>query len=101
MIFIKVTELQESKNLCNHSVVGWHEIAKTFAMIDYFREMTAEHFSHYGEYGSFENLLYFSLFLCLLCSCSVGWFCFALVNKEQMCVCICGEGEGGGKGGEG
>ena len=38
----------------NHSVVKWHEVAQTFAMVDYVRAMIAKNSFKYGKYGSFE-----------------------------------------------
>ena len=34
-----------------------------FMMVEYVREMTAKKSSRYGEYGSFEQLLFFFFFL--------------------------------------
>ena len=49
---LKVTLLQESWNLCSHSVVKLHEAAHTFVMVTV--KMSRKH----GEYGSFEHLLF-------------------------------------------
>ena len=48
--------------------IKWHEVAWTFVMADYVREMRAKNVCKYGNYGSFEHLLF-------LCVC--------------MCVCVC------------
>ena len=63
---LKVSGLQNNWKFCNCSVVQWHEVAKTSATVDYMRKMAAEKSSKYGEYGSFEPLLF---------SC-----CYPLVN---------------------
>ena len=45
-------------DLCNNSIVKWHAVANSFVMVDYVREMTAKESCQYGEYESFEHLLF-------------------------------------------
>ena len=52
------TGVGEGLNFCSHPVVKWHEVAQTFAVVDYVREMTKETACNYGEYGSVEHVLY-------------------------------------------
>ena len=44
--------------MCSHSVVNLHEATQMFVMVDYVREMTVQKSSKYGNYGSFEHLLF-------------------------------------------
>ena len=55
---MKISGLPESFDLCNHSNVKWSEEASTFGMVDYVREKTAKKHCKYGEYGSFQHLLF-------------------------------------------
>ena len=41
-----------------HSVIKWHEVSFTFAMVDYVREMAASKLCKYSQCGSFEHLLF-------------------------------------------
>ena len=42
----------------NHTFVEWHEVAQTFTVFDYVREMAAKKFCDHRKYGSFEHLLF-------------------------------------------
>ena len=55
---LKVTGLLESKHLCSHSVVKLHEAIPMFIIIDYVWKMSVKKPCKYGEYGSFEQLLF-------------------------------------------
>ena len=44
--------------LGSHSVVKWHEAAQTFAVVYHVKEVTSNKTCQYGEYGSFEQLLF-------------------------------------------
>ena len=55
---LKVSELLESYNLCNHSVEKWREVTLAYWMANYVREMTAKKSCKYGKYGLFEHLLF-------------------------------------------
>ena len=53
----KVTQLQENKPFCSHSVVKLHEAIQMFMMVDYVREMGVKKSFMHDEPGSFEHLL--------------------------------------------
>ena len=53
------------QNFRSHSVVKWQGTIQTFATIDHVGEMTAKKFPSYGEYGSFECLLFLLILLSL------------------------------------
>ena len=55
--------LQESLKVCNHSIIECHDVTQTFAEIDYVKGMTATKSCKYGEFGSFEQLLFLFWFL--------------------------------------
>ena len=61
-----------------------HGAAKSFA-IDYFRETTALKSYKYGEYESFEHLLFLVLVMCVSVSVSVSMSVCLYVNG---CFCI-------------
>ena len=65
---MKVTWLWKRLNLCNYSLAKWHDLAQTFAMVDYVREMTAKKYCKNGGNGSLEEwlVLSFSYFLSAL-----------------------------------
>ena len=44
--------------MCSHSVLKLHEATEMFVMVDYVKEMTVKKSYKYGEYGSFEHLLF-------------------------------------------
>ena len=44
--------------MCSHFVAELHEALKMFVMVDYVRKMAAKKSCKYGEYGSFEHLLF-------------------------------------------
>ena len=46
----------------SHSVVKLHETTQMFRMVDYVREMTVKKSCKYGEYGSFEHLIFVFVF---------------------------------------
>ena len=50
------------RNLCGHSVEKLHEATQVFIMVDCTGYDCAE--VPYGEYGSFEHVLFFSSFSC-------------------------------------
>ena len=52
--------------MCSHSVVEWHEGARTFASVDYGREMTEKKSCKYAEYGLFVCMFASIFFLSLL-----------------------------------
>ena len=56
---LKVTGLWESYNLCNYSVVKWHEAVWTFTIVSYVMEVTAKKCYTYNKCGSYEHLLCF------------------------------------------
>ena len=66
---------RKTKELCSHSVVKLHEATQMFMMVDYVSKMSVKKSCKYGEYGSFEHLLF------LWCCC-----CFVLLlfcSKER------------------
>ena len=72
---LKVTQLWENWDLCKYSVVKWSEVAWTFAMTDYVREMTANKSQKYFKIELFEHLL----FLCRIITCVIK--CLHHVSK--------------------
>ena len=46
------------KNLSPCSVVQWHDVVKTFCLIDYVREMIVNKFCKYSRYGMLEHVLF-------------------------------------------
>ena len=56
--------LQESWNLCSHSLVKLPKATQMFVMVDYVREITVKKSCKNGEYGSFEHLLLFCAMFC-------------------------------------
>ena len=61
-LWLRVIGLQESWNLCNHSIVKWHEVTQIFGVVDCVKEITAKKSCKYDESGSFG---YFLLFWCV------------------------------------
>ena len=57
------------RNLGSHSCVKWHVVARSFAVVDYAREMTAEGPLKFGKYRLFEYLLF--LLYISLCICNL------------------------------
>ena len=47
------TRLRESFSFYSHSVAKWPEVAQTFVVIEFIREITAKKPCKYREYGSF------------------------------------------------
>ena len=48
-------------NSCYRSVVKWHEVAQTFAVVHFIREMSAKKSCKHDKYGSYEHLRFFCL----------------------------------------
>ena len=46
----------------------WHEVDWTFAVVSIVREMATKKYCKYGEYGSFEHLLFLCYVNCILFS---------------------------------
>ena len=68
-------EVIERIGVCfhSHSVVELHEATEIFVMVGYVREMTVKKFCKYGEYKSFEHLLFLFIYLYdLTCIWSCG-----------------------------
>ena len=57
-----VTGLRESQSLYIHSVVKLHVESQMFAMVDCVTKITTKKSCKYGDYGSFEHLLFFLSF---------------------------------------
>ena len=86
--FTQGHRVTERRNLSNHSVVKllMFEATQVFVMVDCVRKMTAKKSCKYGEYESFEHLLFlvclgffaclFACFLLLFCCCFVLFCCF-------------------------
>ena len=54
----KQKQQQQNLNLSSHSVVKSPEVARTFGMVDYVREVTAMKSLKYGQCGLFAHLLF-------------------------------------------
>ena len=52
------TGLPASLNMCSHSVEKLREATQMFMIVDYVTEMTVKKSCKYGEYRSFEHLLF-------------------------------------------
>ena len=56
-----------------------------FMMVDYVRKMTVKTSCEYGEYESFEHLLFFMCVHACLCVC----VCVCVCTHACVCVCVC------------
>ena len=58
------------QNLCSHSVVKWHEVAQTYALVASVRGMPSKTFKN-DEYGSFEHLLFLLVYSITVFACNL------------------------------
>ena len=75
--------MQESYNLCDHSVVKWHEVTVTFVIVECVSEMTTKKSCKYCEYElliiNFKCKYVHSMYNSIQRSCFKG-VCYVMKN---------------------
>ena len=61
-MFIQDNSIAQRINLCDHSILKWHEVTKTLAIVFNVREITGKKCCKQAEYGLFLIFLLALLF---------------------------------------